>query len=84
MPRRKIKRKTFADEFVGVILTVDDAHLSKIAHIAQKVGNTGVRNIHVSPVLGTITGEVRKRAFAGLRQLEGVSNVEAEGFVRAV
>ena len=79
MPARKTARKA-AD--VEVIVTVADAHLSKLPALAAQLAAKGLKVAHTMESTGMISGSAPRGKLAQLRAVDGVTAVEASGSVQ--
>ena len=67
---------------VEVIVTVADAHLSKLPALAARLEAGGLKVTQTMEHSGLIAGSAPRAALAQLRSLDGVAAVEASGSVQ--
>lgn len=58
------------------VVSVDDAHLERLAEIAERLRGAGLDVTNVMPRLGAIAGAADPEAVATLRAVAGVRAVE--------
>jgi hypothetical protein len=67
-----------ADPHVRVTVSVDDAHLDRIDHVAARLREAGMNVERSLATIGTITGSAPASKLSAVRATEGVAGVEAE------
>jgi hypothetical protein len=67
-----------ADPHVPLAVSVDDAHLDRIEHVAARLRDAGMRVERSLQTIGTITGSAPESKLAALRATEGVAAVERQ------
>ena len=78
----KTAAKKTGTAHVDVIVTVADAHLSKLPDVAARLKAGGLKVTQTLHSSGMITGSAPRAALAQLRSLDGVAAVEASGSVQ--
>jgi hypothetical protein len=64
------------EAMAAVTITVDDAHLDKIDHVAAELRSSGMRIDRVLNEVGVISGHVPDDRRDVLRAVEGVESIE--------
>ncbi|ACB49943.1 hypothetical protein cce_0592 [Crocosphaera subtropica ATCC 51142] len=63
---------------VQVSICVDDAHLSKIEQIAQKLQSSGMTVTQTLANIGIINGSISSEQLNHVAQIEGVETIERQ------
>lgn len=63
---------------VEVSVCLDDAHLSQIEQIAQKLQSSGMTGTQTLPNIGIINGSIASEQLNRVAQIEGVQTVEPQ------
>ncbi|EAZ92340.1 hypothetical protein [Crocosphaera chwakensis] len=63
---------------VQVSICIDDAHLSQIEQIAQKLQSSGMKVTQTLANIGIINGSISSEQLNHIAQIEGVETVERQ------
>ncbi len=63
---------------VEVSICVDDAHISQIEQIAQKLQSSGMTVTQTLPNIGIINGSIASEQLNNVAQIEGVQTIEPQ------
>ncbi len=63
---------------IEVSVCVDDAHVSQIEQIAQKLQSSGMTVTQTLPNIGIINGSIASEQLNNVAQIEGVQTVEPQ------
>jgi hypothetical protein len=66
------------EQHVPLTVSVDDAHLDRIDHVAARLRDAGMSVERSLATIGTITGSAPASKLSAVRATEGVADVEAE------
>lgn len=72
------------DPKTSVIITIADAHLTKMESIVSDLQAVGMQVTNILQMSGVIMGEVSPGDLPKLRQIDGVIGVEQDGTMDAI